>query len=122
MCIRDSRGIWRYTSVSDLIMFAKAVVLGSVLCLIAFLLLYRFQNFSRAVFIVDGLLLFFGLVGSRLAFRLLREILPLPHATEGRRVLIYGAGDGGEMVLRLSLIHISEPTRLLSISYAVFCL
>src|SRR5678815_6065004 len=24
--------------------------------------------------------------------------------------------------LRLSLIHISEPTRLLSISYAVFCL
>eukprot|EP00658_Telonema_sp_P-2_P011665 TRINITY_DN1445_c0_g1_i3.p1 TRINITY_DN1445_c0_g1~~TRINITY_DN1445_c0_g1_i3.p1 ORF type:complete len:124 (+),score=56.96 TRINITY_DN1445_c0_g1_i3:161-532(+) len=26
------------------------------------------------------------------------------------------------MVLELSLIHISEPTRLLSISYAVFCL
>ena len=30
-----------------------------------------------------------------------------------------GAGDQG---LMLSLIHISEPTRLLSISYAVFCL
>ena len=28
----------------------------------------------------------------------------------------------GVPVLRLSLIHISEPTRLLSISYAVFCL
>src|SRR5678816_947056 len=27
-----------------------------------------------------------------------------------------------ESMLRLSLIHISEPTRLLSISYAVFCL
>ena len=27
-----------------------------------------------------------------------------------------------DMVLSLSLIHISEPTRLLSISYAVFCL
>src|SRR5678815_3308646 len=27
-----------------------------------------------------------------------------------------------DAVLRLSLIHISEPTRLLSISYAVFCL
>src|SRR5678816_1851689 len=26
------------------------------------------------------------------------------------------------MIMRLSLIHISEPTRLLSISYAVFCL
>src|SRR5678815_3737189 len=27
-----------------------------------------------------------------------------------------------EAVMNLSLIHISEPTRLLSISYAVFCL
>src|SRR5678815_3125933 len=27
-----------------------------------------------------------------------------------------------EMIRKLSLIHISEPTRLLSISYAVFCL
>src|SRR5678815_4102660 len=27
-----------------------------------------------------------------------------------------------EKILYLSLIHISEPTRLLSISYAVFCL
>src|SRR5688572_2771134 len=94
------RGIWRYTSVSDLITFAKGVALDSVLCMLAFLLLYRFQNFSRAVFVFDGLLLFFAVVGSRLAFRLLREMLPLPNATEGRRVLIYGAGDGGEMVLR----------------------
>src|SRR5678816_3056847 len=29
--------------------------------------------------------------------------------------------DGEEAVWNLSLIHISEPTRLLSISYAVFC-
>jgi UDP-GlcNAc:undecaprenyl-phosphate GlcNAc-1-phosphate transferase len=94
------RGIWRYTSIADLITFAKGVALGSVLCILAFLLLYRFQNFSRAVFILDGLLLFSALVGSRLAFRLLREILPVPHGTQGQRVLIYGAGDGGEMVLR----------------------
>src|SRR5659263_262921 len=30
--------------------------------------------------------------------------------------------DGGRMVRHLSLIHISEPTRLGMISYAVFCL
>ena len=29
--------------------------------------------------------------------------------------------DKHQAVLDLSLIHISEPTRLLSISYAVFC-
>src|SRR5678815_5920437 len=33
----------------------------------------------------------------------------------------YGRGYA-EPVVTLSLIHISEPTRLLSISYAVFCL
>src|SRR5678816_1393181 len=31
-------------------------------------------------------------------------------------------GEYGRLVRLLSLIHISEPTRLLSISYAVFCL
>eukprot|EP00658_Telonema_sp_P-2_P076027 TRINITY_DN65964_c0_g1_i1.p2 TRINITY_DN65964_c0_g1~~TRINITY_DN65964_c0_g1_i1.p2 ORF type:complete len:126 (+),score=30.12 TRINITY_DN65964_c0_g1_i1:165-542(+) len=30
--------------------------------------------------------------------------------------------NGGGEAVKLSLIHISEPTRLLSISYAVFCL
>ena len=94
------RGLWRYTSVNDLITYTKGVVSGSVLSLIAILLIYRFQNFSRAVFVVDGLLLLFAVVGSRLAFRLIREILPIAHINEGRRVLIYGAGDGGEMVLR----------------------
>jgi UDP-GlcNAc:undecaprenyl-phosphate GlcNAc-1-phosphate transferase len=94
------RGIWRYTSVSDLVTFAKGVIAGSMLSVLAILLLYRFQNFSRAVFVLDGFLLLFAVVGSRIAFRVFREILPFPFSTEGRRVLIYGAGDGGEMVLR----------------------
>src|SRR5678815_5220124 len=34
----------------------------------------------------------------------------------------HGLPPSPENVLGLSLIHISEPTRLLSISYAVFCL
>jgi UDP-GlcNAc:undecaprenyl-phosphate GlcNAc-1-phosphate transferase len=94
------RGIWRYTSVPDLVTFAKGVIAGSMMSILAVLLLYRFQNFSRAVFILDGFILLFAVVSSRLAFRVFREILPLPFSTEGRRVLIYGAGDGGEMVLR----------------------
>ncbi len=94
------RGLWRYTSIGDLITFAKGVVLGSCLSVLAVLLVFRFQNFSRAVFILDGIILLFALFGSRMAFRLFRQILPLQMSSEGRRVLIYGAGDGGEMVLR----------------------
>ncbi|MEO8649818.1 MAG: glycosyl transferase [Acidobacteriota bacterium] len=94
------RGIWRYTSIGDFITFAKSIVLGSVASVLAILLLYRFQSFSRAVFFLDGIILLFMVVGSRLGFRLIREVLPMAAAREGRRILIYGAGDGGEMVLR----------------------
>lgn len=94
------RGIWRYTSVGDLVIFSKGVALGTILSLLAILVLYRFTNFSRAVFIVDAILLFMALAGSRMAFRLFRQVIPVPLSTEGRKVLIYGAGDGGEMVLR----------------------
>lgn len=94
------RGLWRYTSIGDFFTFAKAIAVSSVLSVVAILLLNRFQNFSRAVFILDGIILLFAVVGSRMAFRIIRRLLPMPMSTEGRRVLIYGAGDGGEMVLR----------------------
>jgi UDP-GlcNAc:undecaprenyl-phosphate GlcNAc-1-phosphate transferase len=94
------RGIWRYTSLDDLIVFAKAVVLSSVLSVLAVLFAFRFEGFSRTVFIIDGILMFMFLAGSRLAFRLFRQVIPVARSSEGRRVLIYGAGDGGELLLR----------------------
>jgi UDP-GlcNAc:undecaprenyl-phosphate/decaprenyl-phosphate GlcNAc-1-phosphate transferase len=94
------RGLWRYTSIDDLITFAKGVVLGTVLSILSILLLYRFENFSRRVFVLDAVIMFIALVASRSAFRLIRHALPFKPAGEGRRVLIYGAGDGGEMILR----------------------
>lgn len=94
------RGLWRYTSVGDLITITKGVALGSILSVLAVLLLYRFEGFSRTVFFLDGVLLLLAVVGSRMAFRVIRQLLPLPVSGDGRKVLIYGAGDGGEMVLR----------------------
>jgi UDP-GlcNAc:undecaprenyl-phosphate GlcNAc-1-phosphate transferase len=94
------RGLWRYTSIADLITFTKGVVLGSVASVLSILLLFRFQNFSRSVFVLDGIILLLALVGSRMAFRLIRQLLPFPTEDGSRRVLIYGAGDGGEMILR----------------------
>jgi UDP-GlcNAc:undecaprenyl-phosphate/decaprenyl-phosphate GlcNAc-1-phosphate transferase len=94
------RGIWRYTSVRDFVTFFKGVFIGSILSVLAVLLFYRFQNFSRAVFVLDGLILFTAISASRMAFRLFRQLLPMPNFAKGRNVLIYGAGDGGEMILR----------------------
>jgi UDP-GlcNAc:undecaprenyl-phosphate/decaprenyl-phosphate GlcNAc-1-phosphate transferase len=94
------RGLWRYTGMSDLIVFAKGVALSSVASVLVLLFAFRFEGFSRKVFIIDALLMFLFLAGSRLAFRLFRQLLPAVSKQNGRRVLIYGAGDGGELLLR----------------------
>jgi UDP-GlcNAc:undecaprenyl-phosphate GlcNAc-1-phosphate transferase len=94
------RGLWRHTSIGDLITITKGVLLGSVLSIFVVLLVHRFEGFSRTVFFLDGVLLLLLIVGSRLAFRVIRQMLPAPLADGGRKVLIYGAGDGGEMLLR----------------------
>ena len=94
------RGLWGYTSMSDLIVFAKAVVLSSAGSLMVLLFLFRFEGYSRTVFVTDAVLMFLFLAGSRLAFRVFRQLLPAIGKNDGRRVLIYGAGDGGELLLR----------------------
>jgi UDP-GlcNAc:undecaprenyl-phosphate GlcNAc-1-phosphate transferase len=94
------RGLWRYTSMSDLIVFGKAVILSSVASLILILFAFRFEGYSRKVFAIDAVLMFLLLAGSRLAFRVFRQILPAVSKHDGRRVLIYGAGDAGELLLR----------------------
>lgn len=94
------RGIWRYSGIRDLVTFAKGIAAGGALSILAVLLLYRFQNFSRQVFVIDALILFIFMAASRFAFRLFRQLVPAPLASEGRRVIIYGAGDGGELALR----------------------
>jgi UDP-GlcNAc:undecaprenyl-phosphate GlcNAc-1-phosphate transferase len=94
------RGMWRYTGLDDLIVFAKAVVLSSVLSVLAVLFAFRFEGFSRAIFIIDGILMFLFLAGSRMTFRLFRQVIPVGKSVDGRRVLIYGAGDAGELLLR----------------------
>ena len=94
------RGLWRYTSVDDLVVFAKAVVLGSIASVLVVLFTFRFQGFSRTVFVLDGLILLGMLAASRMTFRLFRRLLPTAGGRGGKRVLIYGAGDGGELLLR----------------------
>lgn len=94
------RGLWRYTSVDDLVVFARAVLVSSVLSVLVILFAFRFEGFSRTIFVIDGILMFMFLAGSRMAFRLFRQLLPVASSSNGRRVLIYGAGDGGELLLR----------------------
>ena len=94
------RGIWRYTGMDDLVAFAKAVVTGSILSVIIILFKFRFQGFSRAVFLLVAMVMLTFLASSRIAFRFFRQVLPAANKENGKRVLIYGAGDAGELLLR----------------------
>ena len=93
------RGIWRYTSVQDLLHLVRASTTGVAVSVLYLVFTTRFETFSRAVFVLDWALLILLLAGSRVAFRFLAEWLR-PRAATSRRALIYGAGDGGAMALR----------------------
>jgi len=97
--IRIYRPIWEYISFNDVLMYLKASLLGTVLSVASVAFIYRFKDFSKGVFIVDWFLMNAFILGSRGSFRLFMEIRKRK-TLSGDRVLIYGAGRGGELLLR----------------------
>jgi UDP-GlcNAc:undecaprenyl-phosphate/decaprenyl-phosphate GlcNAc-1-phosphate transferase len=65
-------------------------------------LLYRFENFSRSVFPIYGILLFVAVSVTRLSFKMIGITIQSlrKQQLEDIPVLIYGAGEGGELALR----------------------
>ena len=93
------RGIWRHMSTDDVIVYIKASVLGSMISVGVITFLYRFQYFSKGIFIIDCLLMTAFLLGTRGSFRMFLDTMKRK-TTAGDKVLIYGAGQGGELLLR----------------------
>ncbi|MFH1091951.1 MAG: nucleoside-diphosphate sugar epimerase/dehydratase, partial [Pseudomonadota bacterium] len=100
---------WRYTSLVDLINVGKAVLTASLLVIIGILMIRHFLGYPRSVFIIDGGLSFMAIGGLRVAIRLYFARSLSTHIfpklgrigrPSGRRLLIIGAGDAGEKVLR----------------------
>ena len=69
------RGLWRYTSMSDLATLMRAVGGAWLATVVALYLVFRLEGFSRGVLVMDGILLSLGIAGSRVGFRLLRTYL-----------------------------------------------
>jgi UDP-GlcNAc:undecaprenyl-phosphate GlcNAc-1-phosphate transferase len=93
------RGIWQFTSISDLLRIGKATTVGTMLSVVVLVYTERFVGFSRTVFVLDWVLLLVLVCGTRLSFLFLAEVLRAKPISFGR-VLIYGAGAGGELVAR----------------------
>jgi UDP-GlcNAc:undecaprenyl-phosphate GlcNAc-1-phosphate transferase len=93
------RGVWRYFGLMDTVGIAKGVFLGTAAAVPLVLLVFRFQQYSRTVFVIDALLLVSLLTASRVSFRLIGELLHR-NRSGAQRVVVYGAGDGGALVVR----------------------
>jgi len=91
------RGMWRYAGMKDLFSIIKAVVLGSAI--LATVIFFLRLPYSRGVLAVDSVFVLVLISGERFAVRLLRE-LQTGKKKKAKRILIIGAGDAGEMVLR----------------------
>jgi UDP-GlcNAc:undecaprenyl-phosphate/decaprenyl-phosphate GlcNAc-1-phosphate transferase len=106
------RGVWRHFSLMDSVVFAKAVLFGTLTSVFVLVYLYRFGNYSRGVFVIYGALLLLLLGGSRASFRLISEFAQR-RRHEGQRLIIYGAGDGAATAVRELLTRSPDQYRLL---------
>jgi len=93
------RGVWRYIGLYDVIAIFKAASLGSVISIFALVFLFRFEHYSRTIFVIDWLITLVSVSGVRILFRFYKEFFANIRLG-GKRVLIFGAGDSGELTLR----------------------
>ncbi|OGS06500.1 MAG: hypothetical protein A2270_07390 [Elusimicrobia bacterium RIFOXYA12_FULL_51_18] len=94
------RGIWRYASIDDLVNIFKAVIASQV-ALAAIILFLWHSGFPRSALVIEPVLTLVFVGGIRFAIRATREIRYESKTKENHiKVLIFGAGDLGEGVLR----------------------
>lgn len=94
------RGLWRFASLHDLNAILKAVTIAVPASALALFLVSRLHLIPRSVFVIDWFVLFFALGGARFAYRAWKDGVWRPHAVEGARTLIIGAGSGGAQLLQ----------------------
>jgi len=105
------RGVWRHFGLVDSLSVAKGVFLGTVGAQLFILYVYHYFAYSRTVFAIYAVLVLIAVTLSRASFRLAGEFIQRQRRS-GTRVLIYGAGDGGGLVIRELLTQGTGDVRL----------
>ena len=116
-CFRLYKTTWQYVGIHDLLNIIKAVIVSDsmlmVLTLIPFSSSYsdylpkyfsfdiHIEGFPRSIYLIDGFITLILLCGLRISKRLILEVVHENADTKnGKRTLILGAGNTGEMILR----------------------
>ena len=102
------KGIWIYTSLSDLINIAKASSLGSLIALSALSLIFGLSGFPRSIIFIDYIFCTIGLSFLRTSVRLFhnynksKEVFKNSNELNKKRkkIIIIGAGNSSEKIIR----------------------
>ena len=115
-------GLWRYTSVRDLINIIKASSAGTVLSAALSLMVLGFFAVPRSIFIIDYILSTVGFISTRAAVRIysnrfLNKKSTLRHVTNQNKtkILLLGAGWSAEKIVRDILEMPSSPYKLVGL-------
>jgi len=93
------RGIWRHAGTPELVRTVGTTVLAGGATFGVYALLHGLATVSVSVLVIDWMIVTLAVVGVRFGFRGLRQYLAA-NREQGRRVLLYGAGDAGVLTLR----------------------
>jgi len=92
------RGIWRFSSLPDVIRIIKAVIIGTLVFSFLLLIIKHISYIPRSALPLYAIFLIGLLSGSRSAYRWLKDYAWF--LRKGKRTLIIGAGNAGEMIVR----------------------
>nr|WP_281719483.1 polysaccharide biosynthesis protein [Nitrosomonas nitrosa] len=92
-----NEGLWRYTSLWDLQNILKGVLVSTVIFYGWVHWVMGISSYPRSVFAIDAILLIGFLTGVRLSSRVFRD---KGFFQKKRKVLVVGAGDSGEQLVR----------------------
>ncbi|MFN0070866.1 MAG: Gfo/Idh/MocA family oxidoreductase [Chloroflexota bacterium] len=106
------RTVWRYLGPSDLVRMGVASVLGSALSAAIIALVFRAEGFPRSMLAIDLLIFTLLIVSARLLFVFLPEMIGRLRHRDIVGVVIVGAGDIGELVLRAIRRNPTKPYRV----------
>jgi UDP-GlcNAc:undecaprenyl-phosphate GlcNAc-1-phosphate transferase len=93
------RGTWRFFGMMDAVVFARGVLVGTASAMIVIVFVFRFAEYSRAVFVIYAALLMLLLAGTRASFRLVSEFV-MRRRPLGRRCVIYGTSGASLATIR----------------------
>jgi FlaA1/EpsC-like NDP-sugar epimerase len=89
--------VWRYVSVGDVVKIGAAAAIATIVFAFANGPYFNNSGFPRSIYALEPLLQVSLVGGCRMLRRVAHD---LKGAERGKRILIFGAGDAGEMIVR----------------------